>query len=334
MYVLCILSVALALAHGVQGIDIICDSEFPTAWPVSRVLPNVLVYTRTSHLSFRVSNLTEIGEQVAQLEKEDYLKAGRQVVFIVHGFQNNELFIWQHQIKDALLNAEDSTVFIVSWGFGSIIPSYNQAGANTQTVASVVAELADTVAKATVFKDDPKSLYLYCIGHSLGANICGQAGHLSGKFNRLTGLDPAGPGFETCWSNLKVDKHSAVCVDHIHTDGTGEGHIDPLVPHYGTINAWGHVDFYPNGGKDQTGCSIADNDIACSHMKAIDYFLYSINNKSNCIAQKKCSKSTGMPESCVDYVGQQMGFYSTCHKSAEPASGMFYLTTNSKSPYC
>jgi hypothetical protein len=326
----------MASAYGQQRkIDIICGMETPAPWPVAKIVPNVFVYTRSRRLSFRLSDLAQIGPKVAELEKKDYLKPGRQVVFIVHGFWNNELFGWQYSVKNALLDADDSTVMIVTWGAGSLVPLYTQAGANTQTVAAVVAELAKAVSKASIFQSDPKSLYLYCIGHSLGAQICGQAGRLAGNFNRVTGLDPAGPGFETCWSQHKVDTRSAVCVDHIHTDGTGKGHVSPLVPYFGTINAWGHVDFYPNGGEDQTGCSVLNNDASCSHMKAIDFFVYSIANKDKCIAKHKCSQNTGMPESCEGHTGQQMGYYSSCYKAnQQPASGMFYLTTNAKEPFC
>lgn len=182
---------------------------------------------------------------------------------------------------------------------------------------------------------DPKQVYLYCIGHSLGGQVCGQAGRKSGQFNRVTGLDPAGPGFETCWSKYKVGNDSAACVDHVHTDGTGKGHLNPLVPYYGTLNQWGHVDFYPNGGEFQTGCATGTNDMACSHMKAIDFFIFSVGNKAKCIAKNKCSKSTGMPESCSNDPGQQMGYYSTCHKANQPVkAGMYYLTTKANGPYC
>lgn len=124
----------------------------PTPWLMSRIVPNVLVYTRNKNLSFRLTSLTEIGPKIAELEKKEYLKPNQQVVFIVHGFWNNELFSWQYNVKNAILKAEDSTVFIVTWGAGSLVPLYPQAGANTKTVASVVAELAKSIANGPTFK--------------------------------------------------------------------------------------------------------------------------------------------------------------------------------------
>jgi hypothetical protein len=300
---------------------------------VARIAPNVFVYTRSKQISFRLTDLSQIGAKVAELTRKDYLKAGRQVAFIVHGFWNNELFSWQYGVKRALLEAEDSTVIIVTWGAGSLVPLYTQAGANTKTVASVVAELSKAITNSAVFKQDPKSLYLYCIGHSLGAQICGQAGRLAGNFNRVTGLDPAGPGFEKCWSENKVDTRSAACVDHIHTDGSGKGHANSVVPYFGTLNSWGHVDFFPNGGEDQPGCNMLNNDAAaCSHMKAIDFFVYSVQNKGTCVSKNKCAT----PEKCEAHPGQQMGYYSSCHKDNKQAvqGGNFHLKTAAKAPFC
>jgi len=216
------------------------------------------------------------------------------------------------------------------------LPSYRQAGANTQTVAKVISGLADAALKSQTFKSDPNQIYLYCIGHSLGAQICGQAGRLNGNFDRVTGLDPAGPGFERCWSKYHVDKRSATCVDHIHTDGSGKDHFTPVPAYFGTLAAWGHVDFYPNGGAAQPGCADWNKDPSCSHMKAIDYFQYSIENRSKCQTGQKCVSNAYLPESCTNEgPQQQMGYYSSCYKDNSPAKpGIYYMTTQAASPFC
>lgn len=62
----------------------------------------------------------------------------------------------------------------------------------------------------------------------------------SGRIGRITGLDPALPGFQdTTNPNQKLDPSDAQFVDVIHTCSGLLGHNRNL----------GHADFYPNGGR-------------------------------------------------------------------------------------
>ena len=93
-------------------------------------------------------------------------------------------------------------------------------------------EIVDT---HSVFPWARKTLYTHCIGHSLGAHICGISGKLlsqqsSGlKWDRISGMDPAGPlffndvpypfnGFN-CTSASRLNRTDGKLVDVIHTDG-------------------------------------------------------------------------------------------------------------------
>lgn len=67
---------------------------------------------------------------------------------------------------------------------------------------------------------------------------------------RLPGLDPAGPLFESQDPRARLDETDATFVDVIHSNG------EQLI--LGGLGSWqpmGDVDFYPNGGRMQTGCS-------------------------------------------------------------------------------
>lgn len=64
------------------------------------------------------------------------------------------------------------------------------------------------------------------------------------KLPRITGLDPAFPGFTTPDPDKKLDKTDAQFVDVIHTNAFMQGKVEES----------GHVDFYLNGGVIQPGC--------------------------------------------------------------------------------
>lgn len=64
------------------------------------------------------------------------------------------------------------------------------------------------------------------------------------------GLDPAGPLFESQDPRARLDASDARFVDVIHSNG------EQLI--LGGLGSWqpmGDVDFYPNGGRMQSGCS-------------------------------------------------------------------------------
>ena len=67
--------------------------------------------------------------------------------------------------------------------------------------------------------------------------------------NLILGLDPAGPLFEGYDGKVRLDKSDANYVDIIHSNGESL-----IVGGFGTWEAIGHVDFYPNGGRAQRGC--------------------------------------------------------------------------------
>lgn len=92
---------------------------------------------------------------------------------------------------------------------------------------------------------------IHILGHSLGAHVAGYIGNsVQKKIGRITGLDPAGPAFETPYlkdPEERLDATDANFVDIIHTCAGSLGFLRPV----------GHVDFYPNGGTfRQPGCPV------------------------------------------------------------------------------
>lgn len=92
----------------------------------------------------------------------------------------------------------------------------------------------------------------------------------------------------------------------------------------------GMVDFYPNYGSTQPGCSLDALGI-CSHMKCIDYFAESINNQG--FLAIKCKSFRDIEkESCKDKTPGK-SYTMRPDSSNFKLRGIFYMETNGKAPY-
>ncbi|CAL1528108.1 unnamed protein product [Lymnaea stagnalis] len=231
------------------------------------------------------NSATRIRSGDANIRSSPY-NGAKKTVFVAHGFTDFGSAPWCLGMKNALLDAEDLNVILVDWQAGAKGPNYYQAVANTRVVGAMIGRLIQdfhTVANANFGN-------FHLIGHSLGAQIMGYAGKeifrlTNQKVGRISGLDPAGPGFENYSDFVRIDKSDGQFVDIMHTDAELL-----LNSGFGTRFSIGHVDFYPNGGVHQPGCppetygilsmisfESEKNTGACSHGRAVDYFTYSIN---------------------------------------------------------
>ncbi|RMX39950.1 hypothetical protein pdam_00021265 [Pocillopora damicornis] len=215
------------------------------------------------------------------------------VKFIVHGYTQNGESAWVKKMASELLKKEKMNVIVVDWGLGSSVMNlYDIAAGNTRLVGAQVADLIDVLHR----KFNVALNKFHIIGHSLGAQVAGFAGERlvkSGKvIGRITGLDPARPGFDFDDGRIRLDPTDAMFVDVIHSD-IRNGAIDSSL---GLQRPCGHVDYYPNGGIEQPGCatshvvggavdSLLDSGqvslpwmVACNHMKSVAYFTASINS--------------------------------------------------------
>ncbi|XP_046630612.1 pancreatic lipase-related protein 2-like [Daphnia pulicaria] len=201
--------------------------------------------------------------------------------FLVHGFIDDGTVRWMKRLTENLLAHGDYNVIIVNWGGGSL-PMYSQATANTRVVGLEIAHMVNTM--ITHFGVDPGMVHL--LGHSLGAHTVGYAGEGIEGLGRITGLDPAEPYFAEMPSHVRLDPTDAKFVDAIHTDTR-----TILLLGYGMLEPVGHLDFYPNGGRDQPGCDpvnipldMITEDmvtggrelVACNHLRCIEFFIDSL----------------------------------------------------------
>ncbi|XP_050442303.1 lipase member H-B-like isoform X2 [Adelges cooleyi] len=163
-------------------------------------------------------------------------------------------------IKTAYLNVTKFNVICMDWSAISSNRFYLIPALSTKKVGTYMAEmLKNLVNLVNKGGSTLKSDNIHLIGHSLGAHIAGACGaaFTSGKIGRITGLDPAGPGFEyIIIVDHQLDKTDALFVDIIHTAAGGLGYSSSL----------GHVDFFPNkGSRPQPGCYDGLNLVKFAH---------------------------------------------------------------------
>ncbi|KAA0199410.1 hypothetical protein HAZT_HAZT011520 [Hyalella azteca] len=202
-----------------------------------------------------------------------------QVVFIAHGFIESGLTPWVglmvksllrtqplskglHRIEDNPEEEEAVVVVVVDWRVGAQSP-YAQAVANARLVGAMTGHLIMRMQAIIDLRQEVLSLNgssFHLVGHSLGSHLMGYAGSYTSTFGdkpslvgRITALDPAGPFFRNVDPLVRLDPSDAEYVDVIHTDSN---EILPGIPmSLGNPDPLGHVDFYPNGGSQQPGCS-------------------------------------------------------------------------------
>ena len=214
------------------------------------------------------------------------------LVVLIHGFGSRKA-VWAASMKEAIFKndqRENLAVLTVDWKKGAssnlwdLIGSYNKAAANTRYIGLATHRSIQCLQT----KNRLPKLEVHCIGHSLGAHVCGFVGNAlesstGSKMFRVTGLDPAGPQFTTkveagklvTYKPLKsapreqrLDETDARVVDIIHTDGN----------QWGTMRPIGDVDFYVGKtlktlGSQQAGCASGD---LCDHSKSIELFSRSL----------------------------------------------------------
>ena len=164
------------------------------------------------------------------------------IVVIIHGFLKSlSSSVWMLQLSSLLTTNPNTGVILVGWGHGSggsPIPDpfyYYQAAANTRYMGVSLARMLTSItSRIQVLTNKVTHISHHCVGHSLGAHICGFTGatlnNISDlRLSRISGLDPAGPlftsdvpypfNFLNISPRARLNKDDADFVDVIHTDG-------------------------------------------------------------------------------------------------------------------
>ncbi|XP_046392635.1 phospholipase A1 2-like isoform X1 [Ischnura elegans] len=288
----------------------------------------------------------------------NYYDPKKDTKFIIHGFLGSRTNEWIEEMTSALLEWDDIHVIVVDW-FQAASVAYPQAAANTAIVGREIARLINALIDS--YGGDLDHFHL--IGHSLGSHVAGYAGAALHGLGRISGMDPAGPLFVEASKDRRLDAGDAKFVDVIHSDKEC----------LGTRMAWGHIDFYPNGGGKQPGCAATslamrmENNIEgtlsaldaafCSHFRAVRFYIESIRDsppktKTNNASPYNpechfigvlCNTYTDyLQGTCDDSVAENartaiMGIDADTfpwHNSPDPPPMKYFLQTNYVKPYC
>lgn len=310
---------------------------FPTR--PDKISPRYLLYTRST-----LNNPDELKIDEEETIRNSRLRRNAAVYFIIHGYLENGDKTWVLRMTKELLKREDSNVVVVNWLAGAG-PPYTQAVANTRLVGAMTARLADQIIKVGGYD----ASQVHVIGHSLGAHTAGYVGYnlrvqYNVKLGRITGLDPAEPHFSNTSPMVRLDPTDAAFVTAIHTD------CNPFISGgLGITQPVGHIDFYPNGGRNQPGCNEGVLDsitiengsivrgirrfIGCNHVRSYEYFIESINTVCPYVTVPCSSWDRFQQGGCFDCVNQycpRFGF------DAQPGNYPVatYLMTGSERPFC
>ncbi|XP_034241517.1 pancreatic triacylglycerol lipase-like [Thrips palmi] len=294
------------------------------------------------------------GDNLRSLSQSDF-DPTKTTRVLIHGFKGSAHDDGALAGAAAFLKMEDVNMVMVDWEKGASSP-YTTAAANTELIGRQVGlVLLDMMSLGA----HPDAIHI--IGFSLGAHVAGCAGQVvknRGRMvGRISGLDPASPLFRRQLlreAAQKLDAGDARFVDVIHTDG-GALWTDG----FGLLGPLGHVDYFPNGGRQQPGCTdprasvvvshfegVVNSSTVCSHARAWSLFLETIATpepgrcqfqafpcpqggtafqQGHCFpARKICDPAAPGPSCGV------MGM----RAEETPARGPLYLVTRDSPPYC
>lgn len=267
------------------------------------------------------------------------------VVFIVHGFLNH--YVYENLWNDTAIGYlnRGHPVVLVDWSRGNRL--YHQAMANVRVVGSMLGQIIEYLGIAD------RSL---CVGFSLGAHICGEAGTwLKQKHDlvlaRCHGIDPAGPGFDGCSNDIRLDPSDCGLVTAVHSSQFVE------MLGFGTKYKTGHCDFWMNEALNQPDCTsnpsfsglmrdlfygnigqiglTLEQSVGCAHLRSMKYYISQVNGSCNFVGRKV--KKCGLGKPCVHSVKDLKGTFMPLPPDDLCKSGDeldFVVETTGSDPFC
>ncbi|XP_028043591.1 pancreatic lipase-related protein 2-like [Bombyx mandarina] len=235
--------------------------------------------------------------------------ANNPTVVIAHGWLSNQNTDINPTIRDALLGKADVNVIVLDWR-RLALSDYATAVRGVPAVGRGLGQFLTFLNGATGAPFNT----MHLVGFSLGAHLVGNAGReLGGRVARVTGLDPAGPLWNT--NSNRLSARDGVYVEAIHTDGSTTG--------LGIGSAVANADFFPNGGNSQPGCTLS----LCNHNRAWELFASTVTN--NHLVGNQCNNMAQVSANSCRGNRLNMG-NDDLRKSG---SGLFRVNTGRRYPF-
>uniref|UniRef100_A0A8C4PPM7 Triacylglycerol lipase n=1 Tax=Equus asinus asinus TaxID=83772 RepID=A0A8C4PPM7_EQUAS len=280
-------------------------------WSPEEVNTRFLLYTNKNPDSYQLITARD----VATIKSSNF-QSSRKTHFVIHGFRDRGEDSWPSDMCKVgkILQVETANCISVDWSSGAKA-EYTQA---VQNIRIVGAETAYLIQQLSVKP---------CQGHILMASL---------STSPLSGLDPAEPCFQDASEEVRLDPSDAQFVDVIHTDAS------PMLPSlgFGMSQKVGHMDFFPNGGKQMPGCkrtlmgfafSGTQDYLACNHLRSFEYYSSSILNPDGFLAYPCDSYDKFQENGCFPCPAggcPKMGHYADQYKEKTSAvEQTFFLNT-------
>ncbi|KAL4711535.1 hypothetical protein ACJJTC_000551 [Scirpophaga incertulas] len=278
------------------------------------------LFTRTNPDVFQ---LIPVGNLVA-LRSSNFNVSSPTVIYLM-GFSEASTGPSTTTLRNTYLSSGEYNFIAVDWSRLIAFPWYASAVRNTRYMGRRLATYVQFLESAGV-----AATSLHVIGFSLGAEAAGFAGKAlrarGVRLGRITGLDPAYPGYSLNNNDGHLSRGDAIFVDVVHTNPGVLGFPQPI----------GDVDFYANPGQwIQPGCwanqLVRNRELrfiyGCSHNRAWRLYAESLSNTAGFPATL-CRDWKSATRPCSFIIDGYMGI-----AAGHPMSGKMYLDTNEKPPF-
>ncbi|CAO1383441.1 unnamed protein product [Diamesa hyperborea] len=264
------------------------------------------------------------GKLISVHKPETFWKAGfvpqHETAIIIHGFNGTQTSKHIQYLTNAYLSREYN-VIAVDWETLTKYPCYLSSLSNTKLVSQCTAQLYSYL---TYIGSRIQSIS--CVGHSLGAHICGMmSNHLSKRQHKIIGLDPAKPLVENHASvAFRLTRDDAAHVQIIHTNA---GFL-------GQSMLTGSIDFCINGGRVQPYCKgNAIRRARCSHFLSVCYLANSIYHHKKALGvpcPNGCTMNNRLPfhspkDNDIDVFHNKLKYFQIGQDTPDNARGAYCI---------